>query len=305
MSFLPDFDKDLKRILVIGNFDGVHLGHQKLIEMATKKRSEKNTRITVMTFEPHPSLVFGVRNFSLIQDYESRYCCLKSAGADEILRIPFTDSFLHLTSLEFIQILRDSVRPEAVCIGFDFRFGFGGEGTVTQLETELKKANIPVYVLPRHEVLGQKVSSSRIRELLKQGNLAEAEKMLGRKHFLTGSISPGHGIGKNLGFPTLNLKFKDLSLAFGVYLIQVFELNGPRIKAIANYGVSPSFHNNEEPRLEIHFPNQSSGFWQNWGLGTIVRVELEQFIRKEQQFSDPEALKAQISSDIRYYEEWN
>ncbi len=306
MNWLPDFKSEYPRVLIIGNFDGVHLGHQKLVQLALEKRTGFDTLVSVMTFEPHPSIVFAVKNFLLVQDYESRYACLKQSGADEVLAMPFTNGFSQMDSREFIRFLKDVIRPEAICVGFDFRFGHFGAGTGAQLQAEMNSANVPVYILPRHEILGQKVSSSRLRECLKMGDLQTVESMMGRKHFLTGCVSPGYGIGKGLGFPTINLNFQDLplALAYGVYLIRASVLDEPEIKAIANYGVSPSFHGNEKPRLEIHFPHQTTGPWVDWSIGVKVKVEFERFIRPERHFSDPEELKTQISSDIGYYEEW-
>ena len=264
--------------LAVGFFDGVHLGHQAILKGADAALTFRNHPLAVLAPEKAPRLIMSV---------EERVAAIKACGVDEVKVLEFTPELAEMSAEEFA---RRYLQGKRVLCGENWRFGKGGEGS-----TEfLRGMGMEVTVAPYVEYKGERLSSSRIRRCLENGEIEDANAMLGRRFQVSGSTFQGKGLGGKIGYPTVNLQLStstsSLHLPFGVYEVEV---EGRR--AIANYGLAPTMGDKawREPAMEIHFlhcppPPLSS---------TSVNVGFLGFIRKEMKFDSVEDLKRQIAAD--------
>ncbi len=282
--------------LAIGNFDGVHLGHQALLASAVAYAGRHGLAPAVLTFDPHPThIVAPQRTPLMICSLAERIRLLKKAGAGEIYVEPFTSELAALTPREFVaQILVEKLKAKAVFVGENFSFGAQKAGTpdvLRALSTEFGfLANFLPPVQYRHEI----ISSSAIRRYLSEGRVSHANRLLGRCFALSGPVVSGHGVGSKQTVPTLNLRPAPNQLVpRGVYVTETFEtLTGRRWQSITNAGVRPTF-GGEELTVETFL---LSPFEEP--TPTDIRVEFRRFVRPEQQFPDPQSLKIQIMRDV-------
>lgn len=271
-----------RRGLAVGFFDGVHLGHQEILRHVS----------AALTFRAHPlSLIAPERAPRLLMGAEERLEAIKACGVGKVVALDFTWELADMPAKDFIdRYLGDARRDGVIYCGENWRFGRGGLG-----DAGLLRANgINVEVLPYALHGGERISSTRIRAALESGELGEATAMLGRPWSVAGEVFKGKGAGAALGYPTVNLRLKGVSLRLqrGVYSVSACGVRG-----LANYGVAPTFGEKAwtDPVLEVHF----IGDPPDLAPGDTVRVEMLSFIRPEIKFASPEELRRQIADDLK------
>ena len=283
-------------IILIGNFDGVHLGHQKLFKLAQSYKKKYSLRIGVINFDPMPKMFFNqsLKNFRL-SSIDQKIDLLDNLGVDFIATKKFDRTFSKTKSINFIKnILYQKLNAKFIFVSNNFRFGNKREGDVNLLIKNEKKYKYKV-VEPKPLSVKQKVvSSTLIRNLLENGFLEKANKLLGRNWSIVGIVQKGRQIGKKIGFPTCNISIKDYVLAKpGVYAVKVLRKNNSKyIKGIANLGYRPTF-NQKKILLEVHLFNFSGNLYNKY-----LSVEFLKFIRKEKKFKNVDQLKTQIQTDL-------
>ena len=284
-------------IILIGNFDGIHLGHQKLFRLAKKYKKKFKQKIGVLTFEPMPKMFFNksIKNFR-ISNIDQKNIILKSLGVDFVITQKFNKKFSKIKSDFFIkEILSKKLEAKYIFVSNNFKFGNKREGDVNQL---IKGEKIYDYkiIKPQPLILNQKIiSSTYIRSLLENGNLDKTNKLLGRNWSIEGIVQKGRQQGKKIGFPTCNIDIKDYVIAMpGVYAVKVKRKNSNKsLKAIANLGYRPPF-NQKKILLEIHIFNFSGNLYNKY-----LSIEFINFIRKEKKFKNVNQLRKQIQSDLK------
>ena len=283
-------------IILIGNFDGVHLGHQKLFSLAKRYKKKYSLKIGVLTFEPMPKMFFNnkLNNFR-ISSLEQKINHLKNIKVDFIITKKFDKKFSKTKSVTFIKkILGNKLKSKFVFVSNNFKFGNKREGNVKQL-TQLESSCGYKVVKPEPLLINKKVvSSSLIRNYLQKGKLTEVNKLLNRKWSIKGKVQKGKQLGKKIGFPTANIDIKNYVLACpGVYAVRVKMKNSYKtIKGIANLGYRPTF-NGKKILLEVHLFNFSGNLYNKY-----LTVEFLKFIRKEKKFKNADQLKKQIMNDL-------
>ena len=283
-------------IILIGNFDGVHLGHQKLFKLAQSYKKKYSLRIGVINFDPMPKMFFNqsLKNFRL-SSIDQKIDLLDNLGVDFIATKKFDRTFSKTKSINFIKnVLYQKLNAKFIFVSNNFRFGNKREGDVNLLIKNEKKYKYKV-VEPKPLSVKQKVvSSTLIRNLLENGFLEKANKLLGRNWSIVGIVQKGRQIGKKIGFPTCNISIKDYVLAKpGVYAVKVLRKNNSKyIKGIANLGYRPTF-NQQKILLEVHLFNFSGNLYNKY-----LSVEFLKFIRKEKKFKNVDQLKTQIQTDL-------
>ena len=299
LKLYKDFNIDTKHknsILLIGNFDGVHLGHQKLFKLAKEYKKKFKLNIGVVTFEPMPKMFFNpsLKNFR-ISNLKQKINLLKALDVNFIITKKFDRDFSKTNSLDFIkQILFKKLNAKYIFVSNNFRFGKNREGDVNQLIANEKIYNYKI-VEPKPLLIQNKiVSSSSIRKQLENGNLDKANKYLKRNWTIEGYVQKGRQLGKKIGFPTCNIDLGDYVIAKpGVYAVKVLVNNKSNyIKGIANLGYRPTF-NQKKILLEVHLFNFSGNLYNKY-----LSVEFLKFIRKEKKFKNIEHLKKQIKIDL-------
>lgn len=292
-----------ERVITLGAFDGLHLGHQALISKTFELAQELKAQPALVTFDPHPRKVIQPHlDLKLLTPLEEKLELLKKKGLPEVIIIPFTKALAELSPDLFVEkYLIDYLNIKGIVIGFNFRFGRNRTGDPDLLRKLGTLYGYQVEVVPAVTIAGKKVSSTMIRELLKRGEVEEANKLLGRPYTLIGSVVKGKGRGRELGFPTANLMIPPEKLlpAPGVYAVWAI-LGEKRYPGAMNVGIKPTF-GDKELSVEVHILNFSSNcnlYHQN------LRIELVKFIRSEQKFSSKKALISQIQKDCQQIKEY-
>lgn len=271
------------KVVAVGSFDGVHLGHQHLLHLAKQEAKALRLPLLVYTFDP-PSKVF-TRGEGFLSEASEKVEALKAAGAELILMVPFNEAFAKRSKEEFLEELK-ALEAHLLYVGEDFRFGQNRTGGLEDL-----KRVAPVRTVPLLSLLGEPVKSSRIRRLLKEGRVEEARHLLGRPYSAQGVVVEGERLGRRLGFPTLNLSLPPLKvLPPGVYAVRAHTPLGSFF-GMANVGTRPTLGEGEL-RLEVHLFGFSGDLY-----GEEVRVEFLKKIRDERRFASLEELRAQLSED--------
>ncbi len=283
-------------IILIGNFDGVHKGHQKLFLLAKKYKKKYSSKVGVLTFEPMPKMFFNknLDNFR-ISSLQQKIDNLKDLNVDFLILKKFDRKFSKIKSIKFIkEILGKKLKPKFIFVSNNFRFGNKREGNVRQLIKFEKICGYKV-VKPQPLLTNKKIaSSSLVRKFLQTGKLEKANKILNRNWSIVGKVQKGKQLGKKIGFPTANIDIKDYILACpGVYAVKVkkYEKNN-YIKGIANLGYRPTF-NGKKILLEVHLFNFSGNLYNKY-----LTVEFKKFIRKEKKFKNIDQLRKQIKKDL-------
>jgi riboflavin kinase/FMN adenylyltransferase len=287
----PKRGKLHRPVVALGTFDGVHLGHQKVIKAAVRFAQKIGAHSAVLTFDPHPQEVVaperGLRQLTTLKEREELFLRL---GVDSVVVFRFTHRLQKLTPQQFVErylVKRLGIR--FVFVGYDYAFGQNRKGDLKLLKKFGKKYGFGVSVVPPVKIAGHVVKSRMIRELLSQGQFALALKMLGYPYRITGKVVKGEGRGRKMGFPTANLKVDPRKLlpAQGVY---VGFVDGK--KCVVNIGSRPTF-GGDHSLVEVHLLNFSGNL-----LGKELRVDLFARLREEKQFTDVNKLCAQIKKDI-------
>jgi riboflavin kinase / FMN adenylyltransferase len=285
-------------VITIGNFDGVHIGHQALFHEVIEKADAIDGTSIVMTFEPHPVRVLKQNGHPpLITLYEQKVELIESSGIDVLICIPFTLEFAAISAKEFVvDILLTRIGMKAIVVGKDYTFGKNRKGNIKLLQTYAKDYGFEVIVADWILTLTKspdRISSTRTRELVMAGRMAEAQKLLGRYYQIRGVVTTGRNRGgRLLGFPTANIILQDeLCPKTGVYAVTV-ELEGNIHKGVANIGYSPTFGDHIFT-VEVHLLDFNENIYDR-----KIRVNFIQRIRNEKKFTNISELSDQIKKDI-------
>ena len=283
-------------IILIGNFDGVHLGHRKLFDLANKYKKKFKLDIGVLTFEPMPKMFFNkkIKNFR-ISNFDQKINLLKKLGVNFIINKKFDYKFSKTKSLDFIKkIIYKKLNARFVFVSNNFKFGNKREGDVYQLINYEAQYGYKIVKPEPLKIMNKVTSSSLIRNFLENGHLDKVNKLLKRNWTIIGKVEKGRKIGKKIGFPTCNIDIKDYVLARpGVYAVRVYKKNSKSpIKGIANLGYRPTFQQ-KKLLLEVHLFNFSGNLYNKY-----LSVEFLKFIRKEKKFKNADQLTKQIKSDL-------
>lgn len=281
--------------LAIGMFDGVHLGHQSVIESAIHSARRSGGLAGVLTFWPHPSALFRPDNPTrLLMPREMKRAVLGRLGLDFVIEQDFSREFASVEAREFVPLLKRSLpQLSAVYVGENWRFGRGRTGDVAVLVGEAGRSGVAVFSAPRLNHNGAPISSSRIRELLAAGAIAEANALLGYSYFAEGVVERGQQLGRTIGFPTLNLAWApDFKPCYGVYAVEVPAGPGQPLRGVANYGLRPTVGTATQPRLEVHLLDGPPPDY-----GAKITVNWLHFLRPESKFGSVDELRARIAVD--------
>ena len=281
-------------IVTVGNFDGVHLGHQLLFsEVLVRARRSGGTAVAV-TFDPHPLKVLRPEGIRLISSTGQKTELIRLAGMDALVIIPFDRQFAQMSAADFVEdILCRTIGVQELVIGYDYALGRGREGTIDFLRRQGEERGVPVTVVEAHYEDGLPVSSTRIRQLVTEGRMQEVRRLLGRCYHIRGEVQRGRQRGRGLGFPTANLRISedDLCPKKGVYVTQVI-YGGKMYGSISNIGRNPTFSENELV-AETHIFDFSDDIY-----GQPIRLNLLRHLRGEIKFNSAEELAAQIRRDV-------
>ncbi len=285
-------------VITIGNFDGVHIGHQALFHEVIEKADSINGTSIAMTFEPHPMRVLKQNNHPpLITVYEQKKELIERTGMDVLICVPFTRQFASLTAREFVEnLLVEKIGMKAIVVGKDYSFGKNREGNLALLKSFAAELDFEVIIanwIKLTKNYPDRISSTRIRELIMDGQMDEAQKMLGRHYQVRGIVVTGRDRGgKILGIPTANIHIHDeLCPKTGIYAVTV-ECQGNQYNGVANIGYSPTFDDHEFT-VEVHIFDFRENIYDK-----KIRVNFIQRIRDEQKFSNIPDLINQINQDI-------
>jgi riboflavin kinase/FMN adenylyltransferase len=285
-------------VITIGNFDGVHIGHQALFHEVIEKADAIDGTSVAMTFEPHPMRVLGQNNHPpLITLYEQKQELIERTGIDVLICIPFTTEFAALPARQFVEdLLIEKIGMKAIVVGEDYSFGRNREGNIEVLRLFADAMDFEVIVadwIKIAKAFSDRISSTRIRELVMKGQMTAAQKMLGRNYQIRGTVVTGRDRGgKLLGIPTANINLHDeLCPKTGIYAVTV-EYQGVQHNGVANIGYSPTFDEHEFT-VEVHILDFNKDIYNE-----KIRVNFIQRIRDENKFSSIDDLIEQINKDI-------
>lgn len=280
-----------KIVYALGFFDGVHLGHQALLDACRSLAREKGAKAGALTFAGTPESLMK-EGPGLITSLRERECLFRQMGMEEVLVLPFDENLKKMPWQAFFRLLVDKYQAGGFVCGEDFRFGAGGEGTALRLQGLCTEENIPCRIVPAVTLDGQVVSSRQIRLLLEAGNLEKANAFLGHPHLLMGIVAPGKQLGRTIGVPTANLSYgpERVTLPYGVYACRV-ELDGKAYAAVTNIGTRPTV-DGENVTIEPWILDFAGDLY-----GKEIPLEVLSFLRPEQKFADLEELKVQIQKD--------
>ncbi len=290
-------NKHKDSILLIGNFDGLHLGHQKLFNLAEKYKKKYNKSIGVLTFDPMPKMFFNkkLKNFK-IYNLNQKIKYLKKFEVDFVIIKKFNKQFSKINYLTFIDyFLFKKLNPKYIFVSNNFRFGNKREGNVSKLKSQEKKYNFKI-INPKPLKKKQKIiSSTLIRKLISRGKIKSVNNCLGKNWSIEGEVQVGRKMGRKIGFPTCNIELKDYIIAKpGVYAVNILLKNNKKLfKGIANLGYRPTF-NQKKILLEVHIFKLSKNLYNKH-----LTIEFINFIRKEKKFKNIKQLKKQINLDLK------
>lgn len=285
-------------VLTIGTFDGVHVGHQKIIQRLNKEAEKTDGESVLFTFYPHPRMVIAPDNhgLKLIQTQEEKIEKLRRMGLQHLIIYPFTREFANLTAREFVsEFLVQQLKVKTIVVGYDHQFGKNREGSLAFLQEMSKQYPFEVIEIPSHEIDEVNVSSTKIRHALELGDIETANRYLNEPFELTGTVVHGNALGRTIGFPTANMDLGDdlkSVPAKGVYAVQVKLADGRLLKAMMNIGVRPTVSNVPKVHLEVFLFDFSEDLYDQ-----RITVYLLRRVRDEKRFESIDALRAQLQED--------
>lgn len=284
-------------VATIGNFDGVHLGHQALLAHLLEQGKKRQLPVLVIIFEPQPNEYFAqVKSVPRLMRLREKITALKKLGIDRLLCIPFNEDFAGMPAATFIQqVLVEKLAVNYLLVGDDFRFGYKRLGDIALLSAAGKAQGFTAESFATFEIDGSRVSSTRIRQLLAQGDLKSAQKLLGRPFSLQGRVAHGDKKGRTIGFPTANIHLHRKAVPVsGVFVIQMRGVGSQPLSGVANVGIRPTLSDMSRILLEVHLFNFNEDIYQQQ-----VQIEFLKKVRDERKFETFEALKQQIALDVR------
>ncbi|MGY8930782.1 MAG: bifunctional riboflavin kinase/FAD synthetase [Flavobacteriales bacterium] len=292
---IDEFNSTDYTILTIGTFDGVHLGHQKVLERLTKEAKNNNLKSTVLTFFPHPRTVLNPNKpLKLINSVNERTDLLSKSKIDNLIIHPFDKSFSELDPEKYVlEILVKKLKAKIILIGYDHKFGKNRTADINDLKVYGEKYGFKVIEIKAEEISNIAISSTKIRKAISEGDISTAKEYLGYDVSLSGKIVHGKSIGRTIGFPTANVEVNEgykLLPKNGVYLIQSI-INKKQVFGMMNIGVKPTLIESSKT-IEINFFDFEGNLYDR-----NIRVDIKQFIRDEIKFDSLELLKSQIQKD--------
>lgn len=289
---LMDLNFETNVVLTLGNFDGVHLGHTRIIDKVIELSKKHNLQTVVFSFSIHPMKHFG-SNILSIQSEKDKIEYLQNKGIDYMVYIPFNDEIANMSPEVFIsEILVNRIRSKFIVVGYDFHFGKGRAGNFELLTMLSDKLEYSAFRIGKVMIDLETASSTNIRNYLVEGDVRAASKLLGRNFTLTGTVVRGDGIGRLLGFPTANIYTVGVIIpACGVYATNVL-VGDKEYKSITSIGVRPTVKKSEELRVEAHIFDFNDDIYD-----LDITIEFIEYIREEVKFDSFDALKAQIEKD--------
>jgi len=285
--------KFVNSVLAIGNFDGVHLGHQELLKKAYIFSRKLKKNFGIFTFDPLPKDFFN-KTDNRILNVNDKIDIIKKFRADFFIKQNFNRNFSKITHDNFAnKILLKKLAVNSIFVGKDFRFGFKRKGNIFFLKKLSKKNNFKIFIINFKKFNKYKISSSKIRSLIQSGKVKLVNKIMGRPWSITGRVIKGKKFGRRIGFPTANIKIvNQIKPMFGVYSVKII-FNKKTYKGIANFGVRPTF-GTSSPVLEVNVFEKNLNFYNK-----DIKVLFVDFIRKEKKFKDSTMLVSQIKKDIK------
>jgi len=292
---INEFSSTDNTILTIGTFDGVHLGHQKVLERLTNTAIENNLKSTVLTFFPHPRTILNPdKPLKLINSVKERTELLNRSKVDNLIIHPFDKNFSELDPEKYVvEILVKKLKAKIILIGYDHKFGKNRTADITDLKIYGKKYGFKVIEIKAEEISNIAISSTKIRKAISEGNISTVKKYLGYDFSLSGKIVHGKSIGRTLGFPTANIEVKEeykLLPKNGVYLIQSV-INHNKYFGMMNIGIKPTIKESSKT-IEVNFFDFEGDLYHK-----NIEVNIKKFIRDEIKFDSLELLKSQILKD--------
>jgi riboflavin kinase/FMN adenylyltransferase len=290
-------------VLTLGVFDGLHLGHQLIISRVVERARALRAVPTVVTFDPHPRAVLHPESAPpLLQTFDQKVEAFGLLGVEQTIVVRFTREFAGVRAREFLRdVVWERLHAKEVYLGRGFAFGRGREGDIEMLRRVSRELGFTADEVPEVRLRGQRISSSRIRELLSAGRVNLARRMLGRPYGVEGRVVRGAERGRQIGFPTANLQPHNRVIPRGGVYVTATLIEGAWRRSVTNVGTRPTFEKEAEPSIET--------FVMNWGgdlYGDVVRVRFLHRLRDERRFASVEELKRQIAVDAararKYFE---
>jgi riboflavin kinase/FMN adenylyltransferase len=292
---INDFSCSKKTILTLGTFDGVHVGHRKILEKVTQNSETETTESLVLTFFPHPRMVLqGQTEVKLLNTIGEKIDLLEKIGVQNLVIHPFDEIFSQLTAEEFVRtVLVEQFHIQKIIIGHDHRFGRNRTANIDDLIAFGKKYHFEVEQISVQEIKEVSISSTKIRNALTEGNMALANDYLGYEYFLTGTVSKGKQLGRTIGFPTANLQIEEnqkLIPQNGVYVVKSI-IDQKTVFGMMNIGFNPTVAG-EKLSVEVHYFDFDADLYDQ-----EIRVSILEYLRAEQKFSSVPLLKEQLEKD--------
>lgn len=292
---INDFICSKKTILTLGTFDGVHIGHRKILEKVTQNTESDTTESLVLTFFPHPRMVLqGQSDVKLLNTIGEKIDLLETLGVQNLVIHPFDEVFSKLTAEEFVKtVLVEQFHIQKIIIGHDHRFGRNRTANIDDLIAFGQQYDFEVEQISVQEIKEVSISSTKIRNALTEGNMALANDYLGYEYFLTGTVSKGKQLGRTIGFPTANLMIEGndkLIPQNGVYVVKSI-INQKTIFGMMNIGFNPTVAG-EKLSVEVHYFDFDADLYDQ-----EIRVSILEYLRAEQKFSSVPLLKEQLEKD--------
>ena len=287
-------------VLTIGTFDGVHVGHQKIIQQINKEADKLNGESVLLTFYPHPRIVLNPKNhgLSLIQTQEEKLKKLEKFGLKNIIVIPFTPEFANLSAKDFVlKYLVEKLKVKNIIIGYDHQFGKNREGGVDFLNKISEKHGFKVTEIPAQEINDVNISSTIIRKAIENGDMPIANKYLGENFSIQGSVVKGQQLGRTIGFPTANIEITDTTKIIppkGVYHVSV-EVKGVKYYGMMNIGERPTVSDSGIKSIEVNIFDFDKEIY-----GEITTISIFEKVRDEIKFNSIEELKNQLKIDEKH-----
>jgi riboflavin kinase/FMN adenylyltransferase len=284
-------------IVTIGTFDGVHLGHQKIIKHLVEIKNKQGGEIVLFTFDPHPRKVLfpEQKDLKLITTTDEKCEILKQFGVDHVLVFPFTKEFSQMQAQDYISdIIAKGLKTKTLVIGYDHRFGSNREGSIETLKEFSKTFHFDVEEIPAQEINQLNVSSTRIRKAIEEGDIKTANDFLGYLFFINGTVVKGKQLGRTIGYPTANVFVKDadkLVPKIGVYAVNVI-LDGEKYKGMLNIGTNPTTDTDNKIKIEVNIFDFDRDIY-----GEDIKVEFVKWIRNEEKFANLDELKQALAND--------
>lgn len=282
-------------VIAIGQFDGLHIAHKELVKITLESAKINNYKTAIMTFDPHPDYVLGKEEKNLrVMTIEEKAAMLENLGIDFLIIIKFDKEVSSLSPKQFIIDYLFTINVKEVVVGSDFVFGKNGSGT-GEMIFELSGQTIKGVVVPEMKVDNEKIGTCKLKKLLKNGEVNEIKKWLGRNFSIIGIVEEGRKIGREIGFPTVNLSLREdfVDIKKGVYAVHVY-YQCKKYYGISNVGNNPSFNFKNNVSLETFIFDFNENIY-----GKLITIEFVDFIREEIKFSSREELISQINSDIK------